>query len=134
MTIERFEDMEIWQEAREICKIVFKITEDEPFSKDYKFKNQIRSSGGSIMDNIAEGFGRGGNKEFISFLSIAKGSTEELRSQTYRAYDFKYIDKEVFNDLLNRTVKQTRKITNFITYLKNSERKGPKFENIKENK
>lgn len=78
MKIERFEDLEIWQEARELCKFIFKITNIEPFVNDYKFRDQIRAAGGSIMDNIAEGFGRGGNREFINFLSIAKGSNYEV--------------------------------------------------------
>lgn len=72
MKIERFEDLEIWQEARELCKFIYEITEKEPFCKDYKLRDQIRSSSGSIMDNIAEGFERGGNKEFIQFLSVSQ--------------------------------------------------------------
>ena len=59
MTIERFEDLDIWKEARELTKIIFEITPQEPFSKDFRFRDQIRSASGSVMDNIAEGFGRG---------------------------------------------------------------------------
>ncbi len=128
MTIERFEDLDIWKEARELTKIIFEITSQEPFSKDFRFRDQIRSASGSVMDNIAEGFGRGGNKEFINFLSISKGSVDEVRSQSYRAFDFNYITQEILDDLIIRTIKQTKKTTNFITYLKKSERKGPKFE------
>ena len=127
MKIERFEDLEIWQEAREICKYVFKITSEEPFSKDYKFRDQIRSSSGSVMDNIAEGFGRGGNKEFINFLSIAKGSNDETRSQSYRAFDFNYITQEQLNELLERTNRIGNKTGSLIQYLKKSEFKGNKF-------
>ena len=127
MKIERFEDHEIWQEAREICKYVFKITSEEPFSKDYKFRDQIRSSSGSVMDNIAEGFGRGGNKEFINFLSIAKGSNDETRSQSYRAFDFNYITQEQLNELLERTNRIGNKTGSLIQYLKKSEFKGNKF-------
>ncbi|MCF8296580.1 MAG: four helix bundle protein [Bacteroidales bacterium] len=72
MKIEKFEDLEVWQEARELRKFIFKITSEERFSQDYIFKDQIRRAGGSVIDNIAEGFGRGGNKEFINFLSIEK--------------------------------------------------------------
>jgi len=128
MTIKRFEDLDIWNEAREISKKIFLITSIEPFSSDYKFKNQIRSAAGSIMDNIAEGFGRGGNKEFINFLSISKGSVDEVRSQLYRAFDFEYINQNTLEEMLKITFIQTKKTTNFISYLKKSDRKGSKFE------
>ncbi len=127
MKIERFEDLEIWQEARELCKLIFKITSLEPFVKDYKFRDQIRSASGSIMDNIAEGYGRGGNREFINFLSIAKGSNDEVRSQSYRALDFEYINNDTLIELLESTDKISRKSSSFIQYLKNSEFKGSKF-------
>lgn len=127
MKIERFEDLEIWQEARVIAKQVFEISQNLPFSKDYKFKDQIRDSSGSIMDNIAEGFGRGGNKEFVQFLSIAKGSNDETRSQVYRAFDYQYIDEETKNDLVERSVQLSKKISSFIQYLRNSAYRGPKF-------
>jgi len=127
MKIERFEDLEIWQEARELCKLVFEISSIEPFSKDYRFRDQMRAAGGSIMDNIAEGFGRGGNKELINFISIAKGSNEEVRSQAYRAFDFNYISEETLNKLLERTDKISRQSNSFIQYLKKSTLKGPKF-------
>ena len=84
MKIERFEDLEIWQDARELCKYVYKTTIKEPFCHDYKLRDQIRASSGSIMDNIAEGFERDGNKEFVQFLSVSKGSCGECRSQSYR--------------------------------------------------
>ena len=100
MTIERFEDLEIWKLAKELCKFVYKITEKEHFTKDFTFKNQIRSSSGSVMDNIAEGFERDGTKEFIQFLSIAKGSCGECRSQSYRAFDYKYINQAVLDDMI----------------------------------
>lgn len=100
MNIKRFEDLEIWKEARELCKIVFEITSQAPFCNDFKLRDQIRGSSGSAMDNIAEGFDRGGNREFGQFLSMSKGSTGEARSQSYRAYDNKYITDEKFNELL----------------------------------
>ena len=99
MKIERFEDLEIWQEARDLCKFVFSITLSDAFKKDFKFRDQIRASSGSIMDNIAEGFERGGNKEFIQFLYIAKGSCGETRSQSYRAFDFQYLSNEEYPGL-----------------------------------
>jgi len=127
MKIERFEDLEIWKEARELCKIVFELTSIDIFNKDFKFRDQIRSSSGSIMDNIAEGFERGGNKEFIQFLYISKGSCGETRSQAYRAFDFKYISEADLNKLSSSTITQSTKIANLIKYLKNSDLKGAKF-------
>jgi four helix bundle protein len=128
MHVERFEDLEIWQEARALCKLIYEVTSKEPFHSDFKFREQVRAAGGSIMDNIAEGFGRGGNKEFVSFLSISNGSCNEVRSQSYRAFDFNYIDKVILDELLERTTKESKQITSFINYLKKSERRGPKYE------
>ena len=127
MNIKRFEDLEIWQEARELCKIVNEITSQAPFCNDFKLRDQIRGSSGSAMDNIAEGFDRGGNKEFGQFLSISKGSTGEARSQSYRAYDNNYITEEKFNDLLARTDSLSRKTYNLMQHLKNSDIRGIKY-------
>ena len=82
-TIERFEDLEIWQLAREICKEVYNIIETTSLGRNFALRDQMDICSGSIMDNIAEGFERNGNKEFIQFLSIAKASCGELRSQLY---------------------------------------------------
>jgi four helix bundle protein len=128
MNVKRFEDLEIWQEARELCRVIFKLISDEPFSKDHKLKDQIWSSSGSAMDNIAEGFDRGGNKEFCQFLYITKGSTGEVRSQSYRAFDCGYITEEQFNNLLNRTDSLSRKTYNLIQHLKSSDIKGLKYQ------
>ena len=127
MTIERFEDLEIWKLAKELCKLVYEITEKEPFRKDFSLRNQIRSSSGSVMDCIAEGFERDGTKEFINFLSIAKGSCGECRSQSYRAFDYKYINQAVLEDMIERTTTLSRKIASFMTYLKGSKMKGTKY-------
>jgi len=126
MKVERFEDLEVWKDARELCKLIFEYTNSEIFKKDYKFCSQIRSSSGSIMDNVAEGFERGGNKEFIQFLYIAKGSCGETRSQLHRALDNDYILKNTYNQLIERTIALSKKISGLITYLKNSELKGSK--------
>lgn len=127
MKVTRFEDLEIWQEARELCKVVYEITSTDPFSKDYKFRDQMRASAGSAMDNIAEGFDRGGNKEFYQFLSVSRGSTGEVRSQTYRASDNKYISEEKYNELLERTDSLSRKTYNLMKHIKNSDIKGLKY-------
>jgi four helix bundle protein len=127
MKIERFEDLEIWQEARDLCKFVFSITLSDAFKKDFKFRDQIRASSGSIMDNIAEGFERGGNKEFMQFLFIAKGSCGETRSQSYRAFDFQYLSNEEYALLSEKTTNLSKRISSFITYLKNSDLKGTKY-------
>jgi four helix bundle protein len=127
MNIKRFEDLEIWQEARKLCKIVYDITSIGQFSTDFKFRDQIRSSSGSSMDNIAEGFDRGGNKEFYQFLSISRGSTGEVRSQSYRAFDNKYITEEKLTELLERTDSLSRKTYNLMQHLKNSDVKGLKY-------
>jgi four helix bundle protein len=127
MTINCFEDLEIWQDARELCKVIRLYTSREPFCKEYRFRDQINSSSGSIMDNIAEGFDRDGKKEFIQYLSISKGSCSETRSQSYRAFDANYINQEELDDLLNRTQKINKKISNFMAYLKGSPITGKKY-------
>jgi len=128
MKVSRFEELEIWKLARELYKYVFRITSLEPFCRDYKFRDQMRDSSGSISDNIAEGFERGGNKEFIQFLSISKGSCCETRNQSYRAFDSEYISQEVLDELLKRTDTLSRKTANLIISLKSSDRKGVKYD------
>ncbi len=122
-----FEEIEVWQLSRIFCDNVYKILQPEGLKTDYKLKNQINGSSGSIMDNIAEGFERGGNKEFINFLSIAKASAGESRSQLYRIYDRNYISESTFNELKQQLLNISGKIQNLMSYLKNSDFKGPKF-------
>jgi len=125
--IKKFEDLESWQKARELSQFIFEITKKDLFSKDYTLVDQIRASSGSGMDNIAEDFNRGGNKEFIQFLFISNGSLAESQSQLYRALDRKYIIDEEFNKgylLANRTIKLN---LGMIRYLKSSDYKGQKY-------
>jgi len=126
-TIQRFEDLEVWKKAREICKNVSLLTQKEQFSRDFSLKDQIKRSSGSVMDNIAEGFERGGNKEFINFLTYSKGSLGEVRSQSYRAFDYNYITDEEFNTLIADSISLSERIGKFISYLRNSDYKGVKF-------
>jgi len=130
-TIKNFEDLEIWQLARILCNNIFNIIETTALKKDYKLKEQINGSSSSIMDNIAEGFERNGNKEFCQFSSIAKASCGETRSQLYRVFDRKYIEEENFNTLKSNTEKLSNKIGGFIKYLKNSDSKGLNLNNAK---
>jgi len=126
-TINNFEDLEIWQLAREICKDIYTIINYKEFSKDFGLVRQINNSSGSVMDNIAEGFEREGNKEFIQFLSISKGSSGECRSQLIRAFDRQYISESEFKTIYNKLSDESIKIKNFMTYLKRSDLKGNKY-------
>ena len=127
MTVNSIEDLVTWQLARELNKDIYVNTNTPEFLKDYRFCAQIRAAVGSIMDNIAEGFEREGNKEFIQFLYIAKGSCGEVKSQLYRASDVGYITNEKFCELLSKTKDVKEKITSLIRYLKQSDLKGKKY-------
>lgn len=126
-TFKSFEDIEAWQRARELSMNIYELTIIGNFSKDYSLKDQINRSAGSTMDNIAEGFERGGNREFIQFLAIAKGSVGEVRSQLYRAKDRTYIDDENFNQLFGKAIVISKLITSLMKYLQQSDFKGMKF-------
>ena len=119
-TIQKFEELEIWQLARSLSKDIFILTQTDKLSKDFSLKDQMNRSSGSIMDNIAEGFGRGSRLEFIQFLSISTGSADELKSQLYRCIDREYICKEIFEDLYERADAVYKKINGFIKYLNTS--------------
>lgn len=125
-TIKNFEDIGAWQEARNLSQEIHQLTLRKNFSREYSLKDQSLRSSGSVMDNIAEGFERGGKKEFIQFLFIAKGSAGELRSQLYRILDRKYITGEEFESLTSRTRKMSEKIMGLIKYLKTTEYNGYK--------
>ena len=126
-TVQRFEDLEVWQMARKFASSIFELTLSEKFSKEYRFKEQIKSSSGSVMDNIAEGFGRESRLEFINFLGIAKGSLNETKSQLYRALDYNLISPEILDAQFEEANILLAKIAAFMIYLNKSVIKGQKF-------
>ena len=129
-TIKRFEEIISWKEARELNRVLRKLIKEKRFERNFGLISQIERSAGSIMDNIAEGFERGGNKEFIQFLYIAKGSCGELRSQMYRAIDDGYINEEEFNLVSNYFNKISNLIFKLIEYLKATDLKGKNFNKV----
>ncbi len=117
MGIERFEDIEAWQLARELTRNVYRLTNKLPFSKDYGLRNQIQDAAGSSMHNIAEGFDAETNPEFIRFLRYAKRSCTEVQSELYVALDEKYITEDEFEDAYELAGKTRAAIRGFINYL-----------------
>jgi len=128
-TVKRFEDLEIWIEARRLSIEIINISKNSELKTDFRLRDQVKSAAGSVMDNIAEGFERNGNREFIQFLSIAKASAGETRSQIYRIYDNSYIEVQKMQELVTEYEKLSIKIHNFINYLNKNEFRGTKFMN-----
>jgi len=126
-TLQSFEEIEAWQKARELTRGIYIVSNKGAFSKDFGLRDQIRRASVSIMSNIAEGFERGGTREFIQFLSMAKGSSGEVRSQLYVAVDQGYIDKETFEQLYTLASEASRMITGLMKYLRKSSVKGVKY-------
>ncbi|MBO5172940.1 MAG: four helix bundle protein [Bacteroidaceae bacterium] len=125
--VERFEELRIWQMARELCQEVYLHTETQPWKTDTRFVQQIRAAAGSVMDNIAEGFERDGNKEFIQFLYVAKGSCGEVRSQIIRASDTNFLNHTDAKRLYNVCLELSSTIAAFIKSLKKSSITGSKY-------
>jgi four helix bundle protein len=128
MTIVRFEDIEAWQIGRELTRAVYRISRRGEFARDFALRDQIRRAAVSVTSNIAEGFERGGNREFIQALSVAKGSAGEVRSQLYVALDEEYISQPEFDDLCALALRVSRLIAGFMSFLQKSEIRGPKFQ------
>jgi four helix bundle protein len=126
-TFQRFEDILAWQKARILCKLLNGYTLKNLFSRDFKLVGQIKGSSGSAMDNIAEGFERGGNREFIQFLFISKGSAGETRSQLYRALDNEYISDKEFREAYDLAEEVSKLVAGLINHLKSSDIKGDKY-------
>ena len=126
-TIQRFEDLEAWKISRGVTKEIYRISSSGLFSRDFGLRDQIRRASVSIMSNIAEGFERDGDKEFVQFLAIAKASAGEVRSQLYVALDQEYISETEFNSLFQSLVENSRVISGLMKYLQQSDLKGKKF-------
>lgn len=123
-SIQHFENLEAWQAGRLLTQQIYKFSRREKFSRDYAMKDQIRRASLSITCNIAEGFERNSNKEFIYFLSVAKGSAGEVRSLLYAAFDEKYINREEFEELKRITKQSINLIGGFIQYLQKTPYQG----------
>ncbi|WKK83683.2 four helix bundle protein [Marivirga arenosa] len=117
-TVKRFEDLEVWKDAREYVKIIYELSTKDVLKKDYAFKDQIRRASISIMNNIAEGFGRYNNKEFRRFLDIAAASNLEVKSMLYLGFDLEYIAKSKIDDLIQQNEKLHFQLLALIKYLR----------------
>ena len=120
--IECFEDIEAWQDAKLLVKDIYEATAQGRFARDFGLRDQIRRAAISAMSNIAEGFERGSNKDFVRFLYMAKGSAGEVRSQLYAAIDLSYLEEQEANELMRLAQVVSRRISAFIKYLKGLEK------------
>lgn len=126
-TVERFEDLRVWQEAREVVSLVYRLTGKFPPGERYGLASQMQRAAVSTMSNVAEGFERGTTKEFINFLYVTKGSNGEVRSQAYVALDLGYISQPECDGIVQRCEMLSRRLYNFIEYLKRTPFQGPKL-------
>ena len=118
-TAEQFEDLSVWQEARQIVSAVYRVSKQRAFYGDPGLREQIRRAAVSTLSNIAEGFERGSRKEFIQFLNVAKASNSEVRAQLYVALDQRYLTQSEFNQIKEATTVLSRRLYSFIRYLEN---------------
>ncbi|MEX2161264.1 MAG: four helix bundle protein [Anaerolineales bacterium] len=116
--IERFEDLQSWQKARELVNRVYTLTSNGAFSKDFALRDQIRRAAGSTTHNLAEGFDAGSNPEFIRFLKLARRSASEVQSQLYLALDFTYITKEELDSGYQLATETKKLINGLVSYLR----------------
>ena len=126
-TFKKLEEIQAWQKARALCKQIYSVTNGGPFAADFGLRDQIRRAAVSVLSNIAEGFERGGTREFAQFLAIAKGSAGEIRAQLYVACDQRYIDRDQFEELVQDVDEVSRMINGLLTYLRRSGIKGARF-------
>ncbi|MGB7622238.1 MAG: four helix bundle protein [Terriglobia bacterium] len=130
--IERFEDIEAWKRARELVSDIYRINSTGKFNRDFSLRDQMRSACISILSNIAEGFERGGNREFLQFLAFAKGSAGELRAQLYIAVDQQYIAPDEFDKIAGKITEVSRMLSGLMKYLQSSELQGTKYKSVSE--
>jgi four helix bundle protein len=126
-SIQKFEEIEAWQQGRELTRRIYQLTAKGGFARDFTLKDQLKRAAISITSNIAEGFERGGNREFIQFLAIAKGSASEIKSQLYTALDAGYLTQPEFDELYRQAHSIVLLLGGFIKYLQQSELRGQKF-------
>ncbi|MBI3885727.1 MAG: four helix bundle protein [Opitutae bacterium] len=126
-TITRFEDIDGWKKARELCREVYALSGTGPMAKDFGLRDQLRRAATSVMANIAEGFGRGGNREFIQFLGHARGSCAEVKSHLYVAFDAGMISQPDFDRLYRLASEAEALISGLMKYLQASDLRGRKF-------
>jgi four helix bundle protein len=125
--IKKFEDLESWKKARKLTNAIYQATAAASFTRDFGLKDQIRRASISILSNIAEGFERGGDKEFLQFLAVAKGSCGEVRAQLYIAVDQAYLTQGLFEELTQNAAEIGRLISGLMKYLSTSELRGSKY-------
>lgn len=126
-SIQKFEDIEAWKLARALANRIYDVTSKSDFSRDYGLRDQIRRASISVVSNIAEGFERDGDREFLQFLFVAKGSCGEVRAQLYLAYDRKYLTEDEFDELTQKTRQLSRMIAGLTKYLRQSPITGKKY-------
>ena len=126
-TFRTFEEIEAWQQARTLAKVVYEASGKGAFGRDFALRDQIRRAAVSVMSNIAEGFGRGGAREFVQFLSVARGSASEVSAQLYVALDQGYVSKESFGQLQEQATRTGSVISGLVRYLRTAGLKGSKY-------
>jgi four helix bundle protein len=126
-TVQRFEDLAVWQEARALVKRVYQLTTQFPNHETFGLTNQLRRAAVSVMANIAEGFERGSNSEFIHFLFMARASNAEVRSHLYTALDLNYASPSEIEEIREHSERLSRRLKALIDYLRHSDMKGHKF-------
>jgi four helix bundle protein len=126
-TFKTFEEIEAWQQARELTRLVYEVSGKGAFGRDFALRDQIRRAAVSVVSNIAEGFGRGGIREFVQFLSVARGSASEVSAQLYVALDQEYVSADGFARLQEQATRTGSVISGLIRYLRTTAMRGSKF-------